>query len=116
MDVGAFVHLYAKEFVHTDVRLALEYYIAAARLQVPKGYRNVQVDCLYTDNLPKPERDRLACRALILLLSCPAVIKPLIITVRLFNGQGDSRETRGRLLRELLTESQAYGACPRCLV
>mmetsp|Transcript_19713 Transcript_19713/g.59561 ORF Transcript_19713/g.59561 Transcript_19713/m.59561 type:complete len:809 (-) Transcript_19713:69-2495(-) len=55
MDVGAFVHLYAKEFVHTDVRLALEYYIAAARLQ------------------------------------------------------GDSRETRGRLLRELLTESQAYG-------
>lgn len=34
MDVGAFVHLYAREFVHTDVQLALEYYFAAARVQV----------------------------------------------------------------------------------
>ena len=37
MDVGAFVHLYAQEFVHTDVRLALEYYFAAARVQVCMG-------------------------------------------------------------------------------
>lgn len=34
MDMGAFVHLYARQFVHTDVQLALEYYFAAARLQV----------------------------------------------------------------------------------
>lgn len=55
MDVGAYVHLYGREFVHTDVRLALEYFLAAARLQ------------------------------------------------------GDSPAARGRLLRELLTESRAYG-------
>ena len=68
MDVGAYVHLYGREFVHTDVRLALEYYLAAARVQ------------------------------------------------------GDSAQARGRLLRELLTESHAYGegpltlphACGRC--
>ena len=34
MDVGAYAHLYGREFVHTDVRLALEYYMAAARIQV----------------------------------------------------------------------------------
>lgn len=34
MDIGAYVHLYGHEFVHTDVRLALEYYLAAARVQV----------------------------------------------------------------------------------
>jgi hypothetical protein len=56
MDIGAYVHLYGREFVHTDVRLALEYYLAAARVQ------------------------------------------------------GDTPAARGRLLRELLTESRAYGA------
>lgn len=56
MDIGAYVHLYGREVVHTDVRLALEYYLAAARVQ------------------------------------------------------GDSPTARGRLLRELLTESRAYGA------
>jgi hypothetical protein len=56
MDIGAYVHLYGREFVHTDVRLALEYYLAAARVQ------------------------------------------------------GDTAAVRGRLLRELLTESRAYGA------
>jgi hypothetical protein len=56
MDIGAYVHLYGREFVHTDVRLALEYYLAAARVQ------------------------------------------------------GDTNAVRGRLLRELLTESRAYGA------
>ena len=58
MDIGAYVHLYGKEFVHTDVRLALEYYLAAARVQ------------------------------------------------------GDTPAARGRLLRELLTESRAYGGTP----
>lgn len=56
MDIGAYVHLYGREFVHTDVRLALEYYLAAARVQ------------------------------------------------------GDTPAVRGKLLRELLTESRAYGA------
>lgn len=56
MDIGAYVHLYGREFVHTDVRLALEYYLAAARVQ------------------------------------------------------RDTPAARGRLLRELLTESRAYGA------
>lgn len=56
--MGAYVHLYGREFVHTDVRLALEYFLAAARLQ------------------------------------------------------GDSVATRGRMLRELLTESRAYGEAP----
>lgn len=55
MDIGAYVHLYGREFVHTDVRLALEYYLAAARVQ------------------------------------------------------GDTPAVRGKLLRELLTESRAYG-------
>jgi hypothetical protein len=62
MDIGAYVHLYGREFVHTDVRLALEYYLAAARVQ------------------------------------------------------GDTPAVRGRLLRELLTESRAYGTdgCRLC--
>ena len=42
MDVGAFVHLYAREFVHTDVRLALQYYFAAARLQAWPRWRCFQ--------------------------------------------------------------------------